>query len=193
MQLVVEVMLGKKLGSLNLGIILALALCGCQDNYSLSSENLYPKTSQNINTETSHSKSKVLSEAKADPPLTLDYDQVPIDGLFIDSKRYEYPHNTDFIPTYLSENNILYGEGDESSNRTALFLAAYNLNSGEFMKIADIKSQSEQASIGIVAANKDLVIYEESDQSNNGSYANVVSNTSNLRNCPFRQFFFLTF
>ncbi|MBF0580310.1 hypothetical protein IM774_11135 [Erysipelotrichaceae bacterium RD49] len=160
-------MLGKRLNSLSLGIILTLALCGCQDNLSLSSENLPSKNSQNTNMETSSNETKALSEVTVIPPSTSDYDQAPISSLFIDSKRYEYPHNTNFIPTYLSENNILYGEGDESSDRTALFLAAYDLNSGEFKKIADIKSKSEQTSIGIISANKDLIIYEESDQSNN--------------------------
>ena len=169
MLLVAEAMRGKRLSSLSLGIILTLALCGCQDNLSLSSENLSSKNSQNTNIETSSSEIKTLSEAIVVPPSTLDYDQVPISGLFVDSKRYEYPNDTKFIPTYLSEDNVLYGEGDASSDRTALFLASYDLNDGEFKKIADMNSQSEQASIGIISADKDLVIYEESDQSNNTS------------------------
>ncbi len=164
-----------RLCSLNLGIILTLTLCGCQEDLSLSSDSLPSNNSQSTNIsqstnmETSSSEIKTLSEAIVAPPSTLDYGQVPISDLFVDSKRYEYPYDTRFIPTYLSENNVLYGEGDASSDRTALFLASYDLNDGEFKKIADMNSQSEQASIGIISADKDLVIYEESDQSNNTS------------------------
>lgn len=155
----------KKAISLTLAIILTFNLSGCQNDSALKDVKLSSETYNDIIVEPNKTYRLELVGNNSKQFSALP--KVPINDIFSSSKHFSYPDYINFIPTYLSEDNILYGEGDESENRSKLFLGSYNLDNGKFSKLAYLKAQSEYASIGIITASKSLIVYEESDQGNN--------------------------
>lgn len=172
MPLVEEAMRGKrfirKINKSFLAIILTAYLLGCKSDTPIMNESKLLEGNSYINHEIEHEVYFTIN--KTSSKIVLDLLNESIEKLFVSQKALEFSENYSFIPLLLSEDNILYGEGDESSDRSKLFLGAYNLENGEFEKLFPIKTDSKYASIGVIVASNEYVVYEESDQENNISY-----------------------
>ena len=68
----------------------------------------------------------------------LDFETVDSEVLLNDFVTLEWPADVYFSPLYLSDDGVVYGEADRSENRSALFLASYNCNTGEFKELKNM-------------------------------------------------------
>lgn len=95
---------------------------------------------------------------------TNDFETVPSDTFLNNFVSFTWPDNVSFNPLYLDDEGVVYGEADASDNRSALFLGSYDCNTGEFKKLKDIGFDSLYASIKILIAYNESLIFEEYDQ-----------------------------
>lgn len=156
----------KKVISINLLFVLATILFGCQNDSNNTEKEQNINYSQISITNNSDNYFSIEdSETKNITDIPVEENSIAFEG----SSDFTYPSDINFVPTFLNDDNILFGEADESINRSKLFLASYDLNTGDFHKLKDIDLKSDYSAIGIITANKDYVIYEENNQKVNTS------------------------
>ncbi|PXX80950.1 hypothetical protein [Dielma fastidiosa] len=100
----------------------------------------------------------------------LDFETVDSEALLNDFVTLEWPADVYFSPLYLSDDGVVYGEADRSENRSALFLASYNCNTGEFKELKNMDGDSIYASFKILIVYENNLIFEEYNQANGIAY-----------------------
>lgn len=154
-------MFGKKIIALGCISILSLNIMGCQkettDDTLKNEEIIVEPTDIN---EVNNYYEIVEGSVKS----TNDFVTVSSDELLQDYLTYDWIDGIYFTPLYVSEAGIVYGEADASDNRSELYLASYDMNTGEFKNIKGMSSDSLYSSIKVILVADDFVLFEEYDQ-----------------------------
>lgn len=154
-------MFGRKLFALGCISVLCLNIIGCQKEATHEVTNneeihIEPKDVNDVN--------NYFEIVEGSIKSTNDFVTVSSDELLHDYLAYDWIDGIYFTPMYLSEAGIVYGEADVSGNRSELYLASYDMNTGEFKNIKGMSNVSLYSSIKVILVTDELILFEEYDQ-----------------------------
>lgn len=154
-------MFGRKIVALGCIFVLSLNIIGCQKETTNDLENneeviVEPKDINDVNNYFEIKESSIKS--------INDFVTVSSDELLHDYLAFDWIDGIYFTPLYLSEAGIVYGEADASDNRSELYLASYDMNTGEFRNIKGLNNGSLYSSVKINLVTDEFILFEEYDQ-----------------------------
>lgn len=166
MQLEAEVMLGSrhKPATVVFAVVMVVAFVCCIGACQNNNHNTQTKYAGTTSFPLHDEKRDSLHLLSSNALDIAKYQQKSIADIFNRSKEYAYPDNIDFVPTYLSDDDKLYGEADLSGSRSQLVVAEYDLETDRFRILTSFSGHSKFGSIAIISASKKYVLYEEIDQ-----------------------------
>lgn len=156
-------MFGKKLFALGCISILSLNIIGCQKEAPDDLSNKEEIIAEPIDVNDINNYFEIIEGSKKS---INDFVTISCDELLNGYVAYNWPEGVYFTPLYLSDAGIVYGEADASDNRSELYFASYDMNTGEYKNIKGIYNDSLYLSIKVISANDEFILFEEYDQAN---------------------------